>query len=191
MLVSLVVLGAAVLTQQLSAYGDNPFLARNPHSQAEIPVSAAALATSTPVWEPVIRVIDGDTIVVMHQGATTTVRLIGVDTPEVVDPRKPVQCFGREASAQTKLLLTGQSVHLEFDPSQGVLDKYGRTLAYVWAPLNSDPQGFLVDEYLISEGYGHEYTYDVPYKYQAEFNAAQAEAKQQQKGLWAPGVCGK
>ena len=52
-----------------------------------------------------------------------------MDTPETVDPRKPVQCFGREASAQAKTILSGQSVYLETDPSQDTVDKYGRTLA--------------------------------------------------------------
>ncbi len=122
-------------------------------------------------------------------GKETTIRLIGVDTPETVDPRKPVQCFGKEASDKTKQILTGQSVHIETDPSQGLLDKYGRTLAYVYAPLNVDPAGLLVNKYLIAEGYGHEYTYNLPYKYQADFKVAETAARTQKKGLWADGVC--
>ena len=59
------------------------------------------------------------------------IRMIGLDTPETVDPRKPVQCFGREASAQANTILGGQSVYLETDPSQDTVDKYSRTLAYV------------------------------------------------------------
>jgi micrococcal nuclease len=74
----------------------------------------------------VVRVVDGDTVVIAPD---TTVRLIGIDTPETVDPRKPVQCFGREASAYAHLLLDGRSVSLEYDPTQGRLDRYGRTLA--------------------------------------------------------------
>jgi micrococcal nuclease len=77
----------------------------------------------------VTRVIDGDTIVVSGVGS---VRLIGVDTPETVDPRKPVQFFGKEASEFTRRLAQGQAVRLEFDFQQ--TDKYQRTLAYVYLP---------------------------------------------------------
>jgi micrococcal nuclease len=58
-------------------------------------------------------------------------RLIGMDTPETVDPRKPVQCFGREASNRAKAVLTGQSVQFEADGSQDERDRYGRLLRYV------------------------------------------------------------
>ena len=75
----------------------------------------------------VTRVIDGDTGVVEGVG---TVRLIGVDTPETVDQRRPVQYFGREASDFTKQLATGKRVRLEFDQDRP--GRYGRTLAYVY-----------------------------------------------------------
>ena len=117
----------------------------------------------------VIRVVDGDTVVVAPD---TTVRLIGIDTPETVDPRKPVQCFGREASAHAHTLLDGHSVWLEYDPTQGRLDKYGRTLAYVWLP---DRRMF--NEVMIDDGYAHEYTYDLPYRYQDSFIAAERAAR--------------
>jgi len=78
----------------------------------------------------VIRVVDGDTIVVrLDHGGEEKIRLLGVDTPEVVDPRKPVQCFGHVASAFTKSQLTGRRVSLELDAEQR--DKYGRLLAYI------------------------------------------------------------
>jgi micrococcal nuclease len=80
----------------------------------------------------VLKVVDGDTIHVSVDGKKLKIRMIGLDTPETVDPRKPVQCFGREASAQAKTLLGGQQVYLETDPSQDTVDRYGRTLAYVW-----------------------------------------------------------
>lgn len=140
-------------------------------------------------WYPVVKVVDGDTIVVDIAGVNTTVRLIGLDTPETVDPRKIVQCFGAEASAGMKKILSNQYVRLEMDPSQGEKDKYGRLLAYVFAPANVRPEGLLLNRYMIAEGYGHEYTYRLPYKYQAEFKAAESEARSQKKGLWADGVC--
>ena len=66
----------------------------------------------------VVKVVDGDTIHVDANGQRLKVRMIGLDTPETVDPRKPVQCFGREASAQAKTILGGQSVYLETDPAR-------------------------------------------------------------------------
>ena len=80
----------------------------------------------------VVKVVDGDTIQVDANGQRLKVRMIGLDTPETVDPRKPVQCFGLQASAQAKTILGGRSVYLETDPSQDSVDRFGRTLAYVW-----------------------------------------------------------
>ncbi len=134
----------------------------------------------------VVRVVDGDTFSVDLDGKITTIRLIGLDTPEVVDPRKPVQCFGREASDKAKTTLTGQSARLELDATQGKLDKYGRLLAYAFLL-----DGTNFNEHMIREGYGHEYTYNLPYKYQAEFKAAEDYARVNERGLWALGVCEK
>lgn len=127
----------------------------------------------------VLKVIDGDTIDVDLNGKVTRLRLIGMDTPEVVDPRKPVQCFGREASNKAKELLSDQLVRLENDPSQGEIDKYGRVLRYVYLP---NGQNF--NKLMIKEGYAHEYTYNTPYKYQAEFKQAEKEASMNKLGLW-------
>jgi micrococcal nuclease len=78
----------------------------------------------------VVHVVDGDTIVAaFRDGHTETVRVLGVDTPETVDPRKPVQCFGPEASAYAKAHLSGRSIRLELDVERR--DRYGRLLAYV------------------------------------------------------------
>ena len=137
-----------------------------------------------PAYLPLVRVIDGDTIDVEEGEEVVRVRLIGVDTPEVVDPRKPVQCFGREASAKTKALLASQLVRLESDLSQGTYDKYQRRLAYVFTP-----DGTLLNRALIEGGYAHEYTYRTPYQYQADFKQAERTAREAERGLWASGVC--
>lgn len=133
---------------------------------------------------PVTKVVDGDTIWVDRLGVRTKVRLTGLDTPEVRDPRKPVQCFGVEASEHAKQLLAGQQVYLERDPGQDSIDKYGRELAYVWTT-----SGALINLVMIAEGFGHEYTYDLPYKYQPQFRAAQAEARAGGRGLWSASTC--
>jgi micrococcal nuclease len=132
----------------------------------------------------VIKVVDGDTLDLNINGATERIRLIGIDTPEVVDPRKPVQCFGLEASNQAKAVLTGQSVALEKDPSQGERDKYGRLLGYIFLR-----DGTNFNKQMIREGYAYEYTYNLPYKYQTEFKAAENYARINKLGLWADDSC--
>ncbi len=160
-----------------------------------MPVSAPATvgeASTTPELSfdagaayTVAKVVDGDTIsVALNGGKKITIRMIGVDTPEVVDPRKPVECFGKEASEQTKKLLTGHEVRLELDSTQGTYDKYNRVLAYVYRD-----DGLLVNKALIENGFGHEYTYRIPYEFQKQFKAAQKDARDHERGLWAPGVC--
>lgn len=152
---------------------------------ALIPVSEAS-DTPQPatVLYPVEKVVDGDTIDVTIKGKTERIRLIGMDTPETVDPRTVVQCFGKEASDKSKATLAGVSVRLEQDATQGERDKYGRILAYVFLQ-----DGTNFNKYMISEGYAHEYTYNVPYKYQQEFKAAQASASSADRGLWSPSTC--
>lgn len=132
----------------------------------------------------VVSVVDGDTVKLNIDGTTQTLRLIGMDTPETVDPRKPVQCFGKEASNKAKELLTGRSVRIETDASQGTLDKYGRTLAYIFRD-----DGLFYNKYMIEQGFAHEYTYNIPYKYQLEFKAAEKSARENQMGLWSPNTC--
>lgn len=132
----------------------------------------------------VVKVIDGDTIDVSIDGKIERIRLIGVDTPEVVDPRKPVQCFGQEASAKMHKLLDGKKVSLESDQSQGDKDKYSRLLRFVFTEDNIN-----VAHELILSGFAHEYTYNLPYKYQKEFKEAQQFAEKNELGLWAPDAC--
>lgn len=129
-------------------------------------------------------VIDGDTIKVVIDNQQEALRLIGIDSPETVDPRKPVQCFGKEASVKAKSLLSGKSVRLESDPTQGERDRYQRLLRYVFLE-----DGTNFNKLMISEGFAHEYTYNVPYKYQAEFKQEQKEAEVNKRGLWAENAC--
>lgn len=132
----------------------------------------------------VVKVVDGDTIDVLIDNKTERLRLIGIDTPETVDRRRKVQCFGKEASNKAKELLNGQSVGLESDETQGDKDKYKRLLRYVFLP-----DGTNFNLYMIAEGYAHEYTYNLPYKYQSEFKQAEIDARNGNKGLWSPDTC--
>lgn len=132
----------------------------------------------------VLKVVDGDTLDVEINGASQRLRLIGIDTPETVDPRKSIQCFGKEASNKAKELLENNFVTLESDETQGEKDKYGRLLRYIFLP-----DGTNFNLFMIEEGYAHEYTYSTRYKYQDEFRQAEVNARNNNKGLWSPSTC--
>jgi len=126
------------------------------------------------------RVVDGDTIVVHVSGHDERVRLIGIDTPETVDPRKPVQCFGKEASDHTKALLpAGTVVRLERDAE--ARDRYDRLLAYVYR--KSD--GLFVNLELARDGYAQLLTIPPNVAYVDQLRAAVADARHQGRGLWS------
>ena len=125
------------------------------------------------------RVIDGDTI---ELDGGEKVRLIGVDTPETVHPVKPIERFGKEASAFTRRLAEGKRVRLEGEFGVQKRDRYGRTLAYVWLP-----DGELLNLEIIRQGYGFAYT-KYPFFRMEEFRAAEREARDKGRGLWAEDV---
>lgn len=178
---------AAVATHQLSSCSLAQEDTAPPTGSApEKSVAAQTRPDSAEGPYRVVSVTDGDTIKVSVDGRSTTLRLIGIDTPEVTDPRKPVQCFGKEASQRAHELLDDAEVWLEYDPSQSRQDRYGRTLAYVWLDVDGSAP---VNQAMVREGYAHEYTYDTPYKYQDAFNAAEHTASQEQRGLWSPSSC--
>lgn len=132
----------------------------------------------TPGRYSVISFDDGDTIVVDMQGRKEQIRFIGVDTPETKDPRKPVQCYGKEASSFTKQIIGEQPVRLEADPESTNRDRYDRLLRYVYLP-----NGTLLNQLLVSEGFGFAIT-GFPFTKMDEFVAAQNTAQLQKKGLW-------
>ena len=143
------------------------------------PAASTSLAYSQPGLYKITHINDGDTIVVDIDGKKETIRLIGADTPEVKDPRKPVQCFGEAASAHTKQLLTGKSVRLVSDPLDSDRDKYGRLLRYVLLPDGTD-----YNASLIRDGYGFAYVV-FPYQKIDEYRKLEHEARLANRGLWA------
>ena len=135
----------------------------------------------------VVRVVDGDTLRVAIDGGDVTVRMIGIDTPETVKPDSPVECFGPEASDFAEQVLSGATVTLELDESQGSTDQYGRTLAYVW---REQPDGRLVLFNLaaVAGGFAVERQYGpTPYAWREQFRAAERQARVDRAGLW--GAC--
>ncbi len=173
----LTTLATIVIAVLYSIYKGEPVLIGiNPSTQNSQTTSTSSF--------PVVHIVDGDTIDIERGGVKERLRLIGVNSPESVDPRRPVECFGKEASKYASSILTGQSVTIETDTSQGLLDKYGRTLAYVFL---ADGRNF--NELMIRDGYAYEYTYSKPYKYQKLFNDAEYDAKSHERGLWASSTC--
>ena len=126
----------------------------------------------------VAKVVDGDTID-LENGQT--VRFLGMDTPETVDPRRPVGCFGKEASNKSKDLLSGKVVILQKDVSE--TDKYGRILRYIYLPLDNG-QILFVNDYLVREGFAKVLTYPPDVKFDNQLREAERQAKISKKGLW-------
>jgi micrococcal nuclease len=127
----------------------------------------------------VIRVIDGDTIVV---SPNEKVRLIGVDTPETVHPNRTVQCFGKEAKEFTRTRVERRTIRLVLDESNAARhhrDRYGRTLAYIYFD-----DGTMLNAELIRRGYAHAYT-RFPFRKVVEFRQLERIARSQAIGLWA------
>ena len=120
------------------------------------------------------RVVDGDTIVLSTK---ERVRLIGVDTPETKHPKKPVEYYGKEATAFTNRMVGGKVVKLKYDQQRR--DKYGRLLAYVYLM-----DGTFLNAEIIKQGYGNAYT-RFPFKYMEEFRQYQKGAREAKRGLWA------
>ena len=123
------------------------------------------------------RVVDGDTIEVKLEGKTYKLRYIGVDTPETVDPNRPVGCFGPEASKRNKELVLGKTVELEKDVSE--TDAFGRLLRYVWL------DGEMVNARLVRDGYAQVATYPPDVKYQQLLLQLQRDAREAGAGLWS------
>jgi len=155
------------------------FLSRALECVLTVALACAGAARAEPASRVVTRVIDGDTLVL---DGGEKVRLIGVDTPETVHPNKPVERFGREASAFTRRMAEGRTVQIESDAQSGARDRYGRTLAYVWLP-----DGTLLNREIIRQGYGFAYTH-FPFTRIDDFRSAEREARAELRGLWGDGA---
>jgi len=127
----------------------------------------------------VLEVIDGDTVKIDYDGTATTVRLIGVDAPETVHPEKPVEFYGKQASAFLKNLLKGESVYVEVPAAPSDRDKYDRLLAYLYR----SPDGLFVNLEIVRQGYGHAYT-EFPFEHLELFRHYEKVARESEKGLW-------
>lgn len=143
-------------------------------------ISSPITPTSQNSQPLVSRVIDGDTIELDNGDK---VRYIGIDTPETLDPRKPVQCFGKNASGKNKELVEGKPVWLVKDVSDK--DKYGRLLRYVYLGDPGQGSSVFVNLELVRQGFAHSSTYPPDIKYQEKFIEAEREARDAGRGLWS------
>lgn len=133
-------------------------------------------APSGPVRAPVVRGVDGDTIVVRFDGEEESVRLIGVDTPESVKPDTPVQCYALAASHFTEGEVEGRTVRLVFDRERR--DVYGRLLAYVHVG------GRFLNAELVRRGYARTLTIPPNDRFAGLFARLAREASADGRGLW-------
>ncbi len=139
---------------------------------------SSAFSRSTEAVFIVTHIVDGDTIDVQSlAGKAERIRLIGIDTPETVDPRKKVQCYGPEASAHMKTLLAGKTVTLAAKPDEDH-DTYGRLLRYVFL------DGRDIGKEMIQEGYALSLCAKFPHPKCAVYDAAQKEAEAAGRGRW-------
>lgn len=191
---SLLALGAVIVTLMSYALGDSSSDKTNAgrssistgsaqtgeHAQDEPTADAKATQNTEAGLAEVVRVVDGDTIVVRIDGQEEKVRLIGIDTPESVDPRKPVECFGKEASRHTsELLPEGTQVRLVRDVE--ARDRYKRLLAYVYR----EQDGLFVNLALAADGFAQQATYPPNVAHVDDLSAAVRSARDNKAGLWA------
>jgi micrococcal nuclease len=127
----------------------------------------------------VVRVVDGDTILVSIDGREDRVRYIGIDTPESVKPGTPVQCYAKKASKANARLVAGREVRLVSDAE--ARDRYGRRLAYVYR----SGDGLLVNVALARDGYARPLTIAPNVAHAGEIAAAVAAARRAGRGLWS------
>lgn len=167
---------------------ETPYLTETAGPTSTPEPTATPAPTDTPAPSPtpviamveaqVVQVVGGDVIKVLIDGVEYTVRYIGIETPEIVDPSSSVQSMGREAAAANEELVGGQIVLLEKDVSE--TDRSGRLLRYVYVG------DVFVNEELVRRGFAQVSTYPPDTKYVDVFTKAQQEAREAERGLWAP-----
>jgi micrococcal nuclease len=125
----------------------------------------------------VVRVTDGDTFHVLRGGRDVTIRLIGIDTPEVGWYGGKAECYGAAAGRFLRRRIDGERVRLEFD--RELLDPYDRTLAY------AHHEGRMLNVLLVRRGYARVTIYEPNDRYEGRLRRAQRAAKSEGTGLWS------
>lgn len=143
------------------------------------PEFRAATGDAFPESGTIVRVTDGDTVTIRFaDGVERKVRFIGVDAPEMDDPREDVAFRAFLSKRFAFHHLYGRDVRLTYDFSP--LDEHGRVLAYVWPEEEK-----LFNDLIIRQGFAAAFL-KYPYRkdYQERFRAAEAEARKGNRGFW-------
>jgi endonuclease YncB( thermonuclease family) len=156
-------------------------------STAALPTQPATAPGPTPVGPTelatVVRIVDGDTIIVNRGRGDERLRYIGIDAPESVRPDTAVEFMGKEASAANARLVEGRGITLEKDVSD--TDRFGRLLRYVWVEDPDRPGNLsMVNLVLVASGYAQAVTFPPDVRYTDELRAAERRAREQGLGLW-------
>ncbi|MEV7648352.1 thermonuclease family protein [Arthrobacter sp. NPDC089319] len=149
-----------------------------------VAIAAGSLAVAGAINQDrgeVVRIVDGDTLVINYRHQDETVRLLNIDTPETKDPNKPVECLGTEATQTLENIVPpGTKVRLAFDIERK--DRYGRTLAAVFVGDS------LVNAEIARRGLGHAVYYEPNKKYLSQVQQAQAQAEASDLGMYDPSI---
>ena len=129
----------------------------------------------------VIRAVDGDTIIATVDRTDERIRVLGINSPESVNPNAPVECFGPQASRNAKSWVRlHPRVVLRTDRAAPDRDRYGRLLRYV-EPTGG---GHDLSTVQLARGYARVAVYGQNLTKLDGFNAAQRMAKRNDRGLW-------
>ena len=161
-----------------------------PSAAVAVPAEPTPAQTPAPVFAPtgettqatVVRVIDGDTIIVAIAGTEYRVRYIGIDAPQSVSLDTPVEFMAREAADANRRLVSSANVILERDASE--TDQYGQLLRNVWA--NQDGKLVMVGLELVRQGLARMSTFSPDVRYRPLLAEAQQAARVATIGMWSP-----
>lgn len=158
----------------------DPTATRGSGSTSRNTATSSTIANTSDESYQVVRVVDGDTIIVSIDGTNQRLRYIGIDAPESVKPDTPVECFGQEASDENKRLVEGKRVFLERDTSDR--DRFDRLLRYVYVEENGER--VFVNEVLVANGYANSASFPPDIARQDQLRSAEREARDAGLGLW-------
>ena len=124
--------------------------------------------------------VDGDASKAKIEGEVSTIRFLAVDTPETVHPKKKAEPYGKEASNYTcNRVKNAKKLEIEYDPGSDKLDKYKRTLGWIYV------DGSLLQKELIEQGYAKvAYIYG-DYLYTNELKNVEKNIKEKKIGVWS------
>jgi micrococcal nuclease len=144
--------------------------------------SASSKTLANATRAQVVRVVDGDTVIVRINGREDRLRYIGIDTPETVKQNSPVECYGKEASRANTQLVDGAAVYLVKDVSDR--DQYDRLLRYVYVDNPEGGEPIFVNRWLVEQGYAEAVTFPPDVAHAADLRAAERDARTARRGLW-------